>query len=257
MAMDASIVAEPRPGYHVPQMNFFDAGDHATGFIAVGQHATGFFAFGQMATGVIAIGQVARGGIAIGQLAVGLVGWGQAGVGIFYAAGMVGIGGRKGLGIVLPIIPSIGRPRVLPEATPYPAIEAGGSGWLDVDLAHQGGVLGLYQNGQRLPIKLDRRLPRRAHEITAEGPRRVRAYTTRVGAVIVCDRIAHEPPRPYQKKSFKVIASAQLAALFVMGIVYAAAAGHDVAVFLGDLTGITDDSPPPAKKRPPVKHRRR
>lgn len=238
-------------------MKFFDAGDHATGFIAVGQHATGFFAFGQMATGVIAIGQVARGGIAIGQLAIGLVGWGQAGVGIFHAAGMVGVGGRRGLGIVLPVIPSIGRPRILPPATPYPTVEAGGAGWIDVDLAHANGVLGLYLDGQRLPIKLDRRLQRRAYEITAEGPRRVRAYTCRVGPVIVCDRIAHEPPRPYQKKSFVALASAQLVAVFILGIVYAAAAGHDVAVFLGDLTGITDDDPPPAKRRPHTRPRRR
>jgi len=233
-------------------MKFFDAGDQAVGFIAVGQQATGFFALGQMSTGVIAIGQVARGGIAIGQAAIGLVGWGQVGGGIFHAAGMVGIGGRKGLGIVLPIIPSIGRPRVMPEATPFAAVEAGTQGWVEVDLAQDAHGLGLYLSGQRLPVKLDRRLQRRAQEITAEGPRRVRAFTTRVGDVLVCDRIAHEPPRPYQKKSFKAIASLQLVALFVCGIVWSAAVGHDLGVFLGDL--VTDDSPParkPAPARPP------
>lgn len=227
-------------------MKFFDAGDHATGFIAVGQQATGFFAFGQMATGVIAIGQVARGGIAIGQLAVGLIGWGQAGVGIFHAAGMVGVGGRRGLGIVLPVIPSIGRPRVMPEATPFGAVEAGGEGWVEVDLAQDGFGLGLFLNGQRLPVKLDRRLQRRSYEIIVEGPRRVRAYTRRVRNVLVCERIAHDPPRPYQKKSFVAIASLQLAAVLVLGVIYAGTVGHDLAVFLGDLTGITD-SPPPRK----------
>lgn len=237
-------------------MKFFDAGDHATGFIAVGQQATGFFAFGQMATGVIAIGQVARGGIAIGQLAVGLVGWGQVGVGVYHAAGMFGVGGR-GLGIILPLVPSIGRPRVMPDATPFNTIEAGNQGWVEVDLAQDAGGLGLYQGGQRLPVKLDRRLQRRAYTITTDGPRRVRAYMLRLGDVIVCERIAHEPPRPYEKPSFKPIAALQIVALFVLGIAYSAAAGHDVAVLLGNLTGVTDEAPAPKKPVPSRPPRRR
>lgn len=236
-------------------MNFFDAGDHATGFIAVGQHATGVIAFGQMATGVIAVGQVARGGIAIGQVAVGLIGWGQVGVGVFHAAGMVGVGGR-GFGIVLPLVPSIGRPRVLPEATSYGAIEAGGEGWIEADLGQDQGGLGLYQSGQRLPVKLDRRLQSRGYEIVAEGPRRVRAFTRRIGNVMVCERIAHEPPRPYQKKSFKAIAALQLAGMLVLGVVYAGVVGEELAVFLGNLTGITDSQPAP-KKPGPTKPKRR
>ena len=95
-------------------MKFFDVGGQAVGVIAIGQQATGFFALGQFATGVIAIGQVARGGIAIGQVAFGLVGWGQLGAGIFHAVGMIGIGGR-GFGPVLRLVPSIGRPRILPH----------------------------------------------------------------------------------------------------------------------------------------------
>lgn len=247
-------------------MKFFDAGDNATGIIAVGQHATGFFALGQMATGVIAIGQLARGGIAIGQLAVGLVGWGQCGAGIFSAAGMVGIGGRRSLGIVLPIIPSIGRPRVMPEATPFPAIDAAGAGWVEVDLSQDIGGLGLFLDGQRLPVKLDRRLQKRALEIIAEGPRRVRAYTRRIGhnggippmppGILVCERIANEPPRPYQTKNFKAITTLQLAALLVMGVVWAGVVGHDLAVFLGNM--VTDSDPAPVKRPPaPGRPRRR
>ena len=239
-------------------MRFFDSGDNATGFIAVGQQATGFIAFGQMATGVIAIGQVARGGIAIGQLAVGLIGWGQAGVGIFHAVGMVGVGGRRGIGLVLPVIPSIGRPRILPEAIPFGAVDAGGEGWIEVDLAQDGYGLGLFLNGHRLPVKLDRRLQRRSYEITVEGPRRVRAYTRRVRGVLVCERIAHEPPRPHQKKSFVAIAGLQMVAVLVLGVIYAGVVGHDLAVFLGDLTGITDEAPPPKQKpaRPQPPRRR-
>ncbi|MBD4217971.1 hypothetical protein GUH35_19520, partial [Xanthomonas citri pv. citri] len=82
---------------------------------AIGQQATGFIAIGQMATGVIAIGQLARGVIAIGQLGIGFIGWGQGGVGIFHAAGMLGIGGRRGIGGVVQLVPSLGRPRVPPQ----------------------------------------------------------------------------------------------------------------------------------------------
>lgn len=238
-------------------MKFFDAGDNATGVIAIGQQATGFFALGQMATGVIAIGQLARGGIAIGQLAVGLVGWGQCGAGIFSAAGMVGIGGRRPLGIVVPIIPSIGRPRVMPDATPFPAVNAGAEGWVEVDLAQDNLGIGLFLDAQRLPVKLDRRLQRRAYDIIADGPRRVRAYTRRIGALLVCERIAHEPLRPYQKKSFKVIASLQLAALLVMGVVWAGVVGHDLGVFLGNMVTWDDDAPPAKRPTPSRPIRRR
>jgi hypothetical protein len=236
-------------------MKFFDAGSNATGFIAVGQQATGFFAFGQMATGVIAVGQMARGGIAIGQLAVGLVGWGQCGAGIFSAAGMVGVGGRRPLGIVLPLVPSIGRPRVMPPATPWEAVYAGGEGWVEVDLARDSLGLGLFHGGQRLPVKLDRRLQKRGFEITVEGPRRVRAWTRRLGPTLVCERIAHDPPRPYEKTSFKVVAALQLVGLLVLGTVWAGVAGHDLAMFLGDL--VTDADPAPVKKTLPGKSRRR
>jgi hypothetical protein len=236
-------------------MKFFDAGDNATGIIAVGQQATGFFALGQMATGVIAIGQLARGGIAIGQLAVGLVGWGQCGAGLYSAAGMVGIGGRRPLGLTIPIVPSIGRPRVMPEATPFGAVEGGAEGWVEVDLAQDAAGLGLFLNGQRLPVKIDRRLQKRSFEIIAEGPRRVRAYMRRIGVVLVCDRIAHEPPRPHEKKTFKATASLQLAALLVMGVVWAGVVGHDLAVFLGNM--VTDSDPAPVKKPNPAKPRKR
>lgn len=236
-------------------MKFFDAGDNAVGVIAVGQQATGFFALGQMATGVIAVGQLARGGFAVGQLAVGLVGWGQGGVGIFSAAGMMGVGGRRPLGIVLPLVPSIGRPRVMPQAIPLAAVEAGNAGWIEADVAQDAGGLGLFHNGARLPIKIDRRLQKRAYEITAEGPRRVRAYTVRISDVLVCERIANDPPRPYQKPKFKVLATLQLVGLLILGTVWAGVAGHDVAVFLGDMIGLDDE--PPVKKPPAARPPRR
>jgi hypothetical protein len=228
-------------------MKFFDAGDHATGIIAVGQQATGVFAFGQMATGVVAVGQLARGGFVIGQLAFGLVGWGQCGVGVYQAAGMVGIGGRRGLGLVIPLVPSLGRPRVLPEAAPLAAVEAGHDGWVEADLAQDALGLGLYQGAARLPIKLDRRLQKRGVAITGEGPRRVRAHTRRIGDVLVCDRIAHEPRRPYEKKGFAALAAVQIAALFVLGGVYAGVVGHDLLVFFDPAVG-SAPAPAPAPR---------
>jgi hypothetical protein len=165
-------------------MKFFDAGSEARGFIAVGQIATGFIAIGQMATGVIAIGQLARGVIAIGQLGIGFVGWGQGGVGIFHAAGMFGVGGRRGIGAVLPLVPTIGRPRVPPQATLLQMVNAGAAGWVELDLARDQLGLGLSDQGQRTPIKLDRRVLTGGTRITEEGPVRVWAFTKRTGATL-------------------------------------------------------------------------
>jgi hypothetical protein len=240
-------------------MKFFDVGQHATGFIAVGQHATGFFALGQGATGVVAVGQLARGVVAIGQLAFGLVGWGQLGAGVFHAVGMLGVGGR-GFGPVLRLIPSVGRPRVLPPATSFAAVEAGQPGWIQVDLhaVHDGGSadsapkppgLVLYQEGARLPIKLDRRLQQKGLTIAAEGPRSVHAYVTPVGGQagghpqLVCDRIAYAPPRPYQKKGFFILAVFQLVGLLGLGTAYAALVGQDLLDVLDKI--FMDETPPP------------
>jgi hypothetical protein len=210
--------------------------------------ATGILAIGQAA-----IGQLARGGFAVGQLAFGLVGWGQCSGGIFQAAGMVGVGGRRGLGGILPLVPTLGRPRILPEATPFAAIAAGGDGWIEVQLAEDALGLGLYQGGQRLPIKLDRRLQARVRIIIAEGSRRVLAHTRHVGPLLVCERIAREPLRPHEKKGFWGIAAVQVTALLVLGVVYAGAVGHDLGVFFGKLVG----ADAPAQVRPAARPPRR
>jgi len=236
-------------------MRFFDAGDNAVGIIAVGQQATGVFAFGQMATGVIAVGQLARGGFVIGQLAIGLVGWGQCGVGMFHAAGMVGVGGRRGIGGILQLVPTLGRPRLLPEPTPFAAVAAGGQGWIEVQLAEDALGLALHQGGQRLPIKLDRRLQARARVIMVEGSRRVLAHTRRVGPLLVCERLAREPLRPPERKGFWGLAAVQLTALLVLGIIYAGAVAHDLGVFFGKVVGA--DTPVPAQVRPPARPPRR
>jgi hypothetical protein len=233
-------------------MKFFDAGDQAEGFIAVGQVATGFIAIGQMATGVIAIGQMARGVIAIGQLGIGFIGWGQAGVGIFHAAGMLGVGGRRGIGGILQLVPTIGRPRVPPEASHVHMVNQGKPGWLMLDLQRDQLGLGLYEGGLRTPIKIDRRALAGGMKITADGPVRVWAFTKRAGSVLVCERIAHVPPRPYQKKSFLPIAAAQVVLMFVLGAVYWPAAGNDLVHFFAKAVASTPAKPAATAPKPPT-----
>lgn len=235
-------------------MKFFDAGSEARGFIAVGQVATGFIAIGQMATGVIAIGQLARGVIAIGQLGIGFIGWGQGGVGIFHAAGMLGVGGRRGIGGVVQLVPTIGRPRLPPQATTLPMVSAGAPGWVELDLARDPLGLGLYEGGQRTPIKLDRRVLAGAQRITAEGAVRVWAFTKRAGPTLVCERIVHVPPRPYQKKSFLPLAIVQVLLLFVLGAVYWPAVGNDLVDFFARSAAeaAPAPTPKPAAPKPPV-----
>jgi hypothetical protein len=230
-------------------MKIVDTGQHAHGFFAFGQEAVGFVAVGQVATGVIAIGQMARGVFAVGQLAFGFIGWGQAGIGVFHAAGMVGVGGRRGPGLVIPLVPSIGRPRVPPPATSIAAVQAGEPGWLAVDLDKDAlGGLGLYQGSERLPIKLDRRLQEGARAILGQGRKRVSAHTQRLGDVLVCDRIVHVPPRPYERPWFKATAAAQVLALFVLGAVYWAVAGNDVVD--GITTPVEHRPAAPVRKAP-------
>ena len=75
-------------------------GEEPVGVIAIGANATGIIAIGQLATGVVAIGQLARGAIVVGQLGLGLVAIGQLAVGAGWSAGMVGIGGTAGPGLI-------------------------------------------------------------------------------------------------------------------------------------------------------------
>ncbi len=102
-------------------MRFLDVGQEANGFIAIGQFATGVFAFGQVAHGVVAVGQLAFGGIAIGQLAVGGFTLGMGSAGLYYALGMIGLGGR-GRGLIVPLLPGLGAPKKAPEVETHAAL---------------------------------------------------------------------------------------------------------------------------------------
>jgi hypothetical protein len=113
-------------------IEFFSVGQRAEGIIAIGQEATGIIAIGQFATGVFALGQVARGGIAIGQVAIGVVAVGMLSLGLVYSVGMIGAGAR-GLGGILPLVPTPPRRAKLPGLANPDAIRGGReTGWLPV-----------------------------------------------------------------------------------------------------------------------------
>jgi hypothetical protein len=212
-------------------MQFVSVGGKAEGFIAIGQEAIGVIAIGQQATGVVAIGQIACGCFCLGQAAVGFVGWGQAGVGIFHAVGMVGVGGR-GFGLVIRLVPGVGRKRVVPEAIDVRSALQGNHGWVEADLFFDRHGLGLASQGQRLPVKFDRRLQSGAKSLTVHGTQTVWAYLSPHAGVLVCERLQHAPPRPFERPSFFVRAALQFAALVALSTVWWTFIGPDVARIL-------------------------
>src|SRR5688572_4318540 len=208
-------------------MDFISVGQEARGFIAIGQHATGVFAFGQVATGVVAVGQLARGVFCLGQAALGFIGWGQLGLGVLHAVGMVGAGGR-GFGLVVRLVPSLGKKRIPPQTTTLDHIYAGAPGWVELDLFYDGHGIGFGNQGQRLPIKLDRKLIGDANRLTTHGPVHVWAYLKRVGQVVVCERIVHQPPRPYESKSWFTLGAFQFVGLLVLCCVWWLGVGNEL-----------------------------
>jgi hypothetical protein len=212
-------------------MDFISVGQHAQGFIAIGQEAKGVFALGQMATGVVAIGQVAKGCFTLGQVAFGFIGWGQVGFGLLHAVGMFGVGGR-GLGIVIPLVPSVGRARVPPETIDVGRALRGEPGWVEADLFFDTHGLGLANNGHRLPVKFDRRIRGAAEQLTVHGTKRVWAYLRGMSGIVVCERIAHAPPRPYERPGFYGLAAVQFVGLVIMATVWWKLVGVELADIL-------------------------
>ncbi len=211
------------------------------GVFAFAQGSRGIFAIGQGAVGIVAIGQVAAGVIAIGQGAFGWIGWGQAGVGIFHAAGMVGVGGR-GLGIVLPLVPRVGKPRALPPAIAFADVWSGQqSGWVEVRLDAGSGVPALLDPAslQRLPVKITAQLVGGLRQLESRQRTRVLADLRREGDVIVCDRAVYEPPRPYQTQGGLFMAHLVLGFLGLVGVavVWWAVVGRELIVILNEVAG--------------------
>jgi hypothetical protein len=154
-------------------MRFFDVGQRAEGFIAIGQEATGVIALGQIATGVIAIGQAARGVVAIGQVAIGLVSAGMLSFGLIVSFGL-GVGGRAGWGLVLPLVPAPRARAQLPERTDLDTlVRSRAPGWIDVMIqTGERGLAQLVHQGSVVPAELARTLQQAArnHATLHKGP---------------------------------------------------------------------------------------
>lgn len=193
-------------------MRFFDIGQEAHGFIAVGQIATGVFAIGQMATGFVAVGQLARGVFVVGQGAIGLFALGMGSAGLVRSVGMVGIGGR-GLGLVLPLTPSLGPSYAMPVLTPPARLAQIGAerAWVKA---------GITLDDQRRPrvlvpglegVRLNARL-RRSAAAYASSPlaaREVLAELRRDGQGYCVEALLKIPERRFMKPGWWLVWTAQ------------------------------------------------
>lgn len=201
---------------------FFDAGQHAHGFIAVGQIATGFIAIGQSALGVIAIGQLARGGIAIGQASFGIVSVGMVSGGLLSTVALGGVAGRKGAGFVLELLPKLTRQRVLPRASSVEDIWSSGEpGWIKATLVHDpNGHITLVDDGRQLGVKLIPALRATAEQALAKGTCDVRALTSRAGDVLVCERLMEARPPAFVERLAYATWAPRFVALAVLATAY-------------------------------------
>lgn len=199
-------------------MRFFDLGQEAHGFIAIGQFATGVFALGQVAHGLVAVGQLAFGGIAIGQVAVGGFTLGMGSAGLYYAVGMIGVGGR-GKGLVLSLLPRLGPPQRAPQIEDYAElVHARREGWILLSMEpRKGARIALYEGEQRLKaLRLDARIRKAAIEAT---PATVYAHVrpSEVGPVV--DQLVRREPSRLLQPHWWLIWGAQLAGLVVLAAI--------------------------------------
>ncbi|MES2639967.1 MAG: hypothetical protein V4850_10810 [Myxococcota bacterium] len=224
-------------------MRWISVGEEANGVIAIGQFATGVIAFGQVATGVIAVGQVARGFVAIGQVAIGVFAVGMGSVGLVYSVGMLGAGGR-GLGIILPLVPSLGPAITTADAVPARRLLGGKAptGWIDARLDRDRHGPVLVSGGDALDVRFDTSL-RAALEArlnTPDAPEMltVLAHLTRSEAGWVCDQLQQMPSPRWKVPGWWAWWAFQLAALAVASVVFWVLAGIPVVQALFNPGGI-------------------
>ncbi len=197
-----------------------DVGQHAHGFIAIGQTATGVIAIGQLATGVIAIGQIARGGIAIGMGAIGLFAWGMAAVGLFRAGGLVGIGGTKGIGLIVPLVPDLGAERSPPTLTTLAQLYASRSwaGWIQLDLRMIDGQPAFAHAGSPIALEIEG-IPRdRIVRYAQTAPYRTFGFVNVAGAALTCTRLMDSGEERHTKAMWWVVTLTRLAALIAVAV---------------------------------------
>lgn len=172
-------------------MRVIDVGQEAYGVIAIGQIATGVIAVGQVATGVIAIGQVARGVVAVGMAALGVWTWGLAAAGALRAAGLVGLAPTAGVGLILPLVPSIGAVRILPQTTTLDQLYATRrwAGWIEVELRVAGDQLTFLHAGQPIAMRVDAIGHAELGRYARGRPYRTLAFVSVAGSELVCTRL--------------------------------------------------------------------
>lgn len=218
-------------------MQWVSVGQEARGVIAIGQEATGVFALGQLATGVVAVGQVARGFVAIGQGAIGVFAVGMGSVGLVYSVAMLGVGGR-GLGGVLPLIPSLGPTVRRPALTSGRRLLAGqaDTGVVKVTLSRDEHGPTLIDGASALPVRLDARL-RAAAAGTPDGTP-LYATLTRTPAGWVCQALAEVPTGRVRSPRWWLLWSAQLGGLVVAAFLFWVLAGIPIVQALFNPGGI-------------------
>lgn len=221
-------------------IRWVSVGQEAEGVIAIGQVATGFIAVGQMATGVIAVGQVARGFVAIGQGAVGVVAIGMGSVGLVYSVGMVGVGGL-GLGLVLPLVPSLGPTFAVPTTVPAARLLNGtdrAGSVLATLLAGDDGPY-LRAQGRRVPVRFDARLRAAVQAAVAEpGGRAVYAHLSASESGWVCDALIDVPAVRWRRPGWWLWWGAQLAMLAMAAVFFWMLAGIPVVQALFNPGGV-------------------
>ena len=124
-----------------------------------------------------------------------------------------------------------------PQTTTADWVYSGHPGWLEVDLFDDGQHLGLGAAGQRLPIKLHRKLRGDAKRLTTHGARHVFAYVTRIGHTLVCERIVHEPPRPFEMPGWYSLGALQFAGLLLLCCAWWIGAGNELLRVLPSVVG--------------------
>lgn len=216
-------------------VRFFDAGQEAHGFIAIGQISTGVIAFGQVATGVIAVGQVARGVVAIGQGAIGVFTLGMGSVGVCWAVGMIGLGGR-GVGLVLPLIPSLGPRASTPDLVAPSAVADGvvQEGWIEARLTldAEGRVAVLNSRGARMPVRLDARLRRAAEPLAAEGGPSALLRVSRERDGLVANAVMRRPGSRLSQPGWWLIWAGQLLGLGATAVAFWLLVARPLLVFV-------------------------
>lgn len=214
-------------------MRWIAFGGEAEGVVAIGQIATGVIAIGQMATGVIAIGQVARGFIAIGQGAIGVFAVGMGSVGVIGSVGMIGVGGR-GLGLIFPLVPSLGPSVKTPSLTSADAVFASGrAGWVAGHLVPTGDD-GPALRG--LDVKFDAGLRPAIESRGAASDVWARLSPRDDGWV--CDQLMEVPGARWRSPGWWTTWAIQLCALAVVCVIFWVVAGIPVVHALVDPGGI-------------------